>query len=209
MSVTAAVILACVAGYVDVLSYLTDGTFVANMTGNTVLLAISLVRANWHSAEDYSASIAAFVIGAVLARLLLRKTACHRCALAAAAMAVLIATPLWEFPRMLVLAAAMGLQDAAVNHFAGLSINTVFVSGTLVRLGDAVANVGDKPASSWTALHLGSVWLGYVVGGAVGAIATRIAPLPAFDFRLSAAAVVLGLLAVFAQVRRSGDSSHD
>lgn len=199
MPVAVAIILAGIAGAVDALSQIRDGAFVANMTGNTVFLAIAVARETWEQAAKSGSAIAAFVVGAVIARRVLRRMASPRCGLALTVLALLAAAALHGMTQLVVLAAAMGLQDAAAMQFGRISINTVFITGDLVALSDAVAGLSTAPRSSGhKAASLGGVWLGYVAGAALGAIA---APLPvpqAFDPRFAAAALAVGAIAVFA-----------
>ncbi len=66
-------LLCAVAGSVDAAAYLLCGrVFVANMTGNTVLLAISLLQRNPGEAALRGGLVAAFLAGVIVARLLAR-----------------------------------------------------------------------------------------------------------------------------------------
>lgn len=65
--------LAC--GIVDAVGYLLHGIFAANMTGNTVLLGISLAQMQWAGALGRAFPLLIFFVGAMLARLLLVLTA--------------------------------------------------------------------------------------------------------------------------------------
>lgn len=64
--------LAC--GVVDAVGFLRHGIFAANMTGNTVLLGISLAHLKWAAALDRALPLLTFFVGAMLARLLLTRT---------------------------------------------------------------------------------------------------------------------------------------
>ena len=62
-------LLCAVAGSVDAVAYLLFGRlFVANMTGGTVLLAISLLQRNGGEAALRGGLIAAFLAGVIVAR---------------------------------------------------------------------------------------------------------------------------------------------
>jgi uncharacterized membrane protein YoaK (UPF0700 family) len=66
-------LLCAVAGSVDASAYLLSGrVFVANMTGNTVLLAISVLQRNPREAALRGGLVAAFLVGVIIARLLAR-----------------------------------------------------------------------------------------------------------------------------------------
>ncbi|HTW70122.1 MAG TPA: YoaK family protein [Acetobacteraceae bacterium] len=204
MTAAWAMVLACIAGYADALVRINDGAFAANMTGNTVFLAMDAVRADWPSAVKNGLAIIAFVIGSIAARYLLRRADCRRCALAAAAGALLIAAWLHGLPQLGAVAAAMGLQDAAVMHFDGTSINTVFITGDLVNFTDAVVSPRSaQPSSRHKAFRLGGVWLSYVVGAAAGACAAPLAVRFLCDPRYALAAVLLGGIAALVPVPKA------
>src|ERR1700741_2250440 len=68
-------LLCAVAGSVDAVAYLLFGRlFVANMTGGTVLLAISLLQRIGGEAALRGGLIASFLAGVIVARLLARNT---------------------------------------------------------------------------------------------------------------------------------------
>lgn len=203
MTVAMAIILACVAGYVDALAQINDGAFVANMTGNTVFLAIAAVDKGWRPAGTYGLAIAMFLVGALMAQAMRQHLSCRRCALATTAAALLIAAWLHGFAQLVVLAAAMGLQDAACRHFGGISINTVFISGDLVAFSDAVVAAERRSAAAGRkALRLGGVWLGYIGGAAAGALVAHLNAHSVFDPRLALAALVIGAIAAYAPAPR-------
>ncbi|MBS0244708.1 MAG: DUF1275 family protein, partial [Proteobacteria bacterium] len=65
-----AAILCLIAGYVDAVGYFDLGhVFTANMTGNTVLLGVSVVKGD-PIALNYVATIGAFALGVVASTLL-------------------------------------------------------------------------------------------------------------------------------------------
>ncbi len=67
-------LLCAVAGSVDAIAYLLCGQiFVANMTGNTVLLAISLLQGKFAKAALRGGLVAAFLASVIVTRLLARK----------------------------------------------------------------------------------------------------------------------------------------
>jgi uncharacterized membrane protein YoaK (UPF0700 family) len=58
------VLLSAAAGCVDAVSYLGLGhIFTANMTGNTVLLGLSLGQADWHAALRSGVALVGFIFG--------------------------------------------------------------------------------------------------------------------------------------------------
>jgi uncharacterized membrane protein YoaK (UPF0700 family) len=69
-------LLCAIAGSVDAIAYLLCGqVFVANMTGNTVLFAISLLQGEVGKAALRGGLVVAFLAGVILARLLARSVA--------------------------------------------------------------------------------------------------------------------------------------
>ena len=70
-----ALLLAFTAGCVDAISYLGLGhVFTANMTGNTVLLGLSLAQAQWPAALRSLAALAGYLAGVAGGALLIRHT---------------------------------------------------------------------------------------------------------------------------------------
>ena len=58
------VLLSVTAGCVDAVSYLGLGhIFTANMTGNTVLLGLSLGQAHWQAALRSGVALVGFIVG--------------------------------------------------------------------------------------------------------------------------------------------------
>ena len=69
-----AVSLALIAGACDGLAYLSlDGLFVANQTGNTVLLGLAIARGDGFATLEYVIAIAAFIVGLAAAALLIER----------------------------------------------------------------------------------------------------------------------------------------
>ena len=68
------VALGLIAGACDGLSYLSlDGLFVANQTGNTVLLGLAVARGDGFATLEYVIAIAAFIVGLAAAALLIER----------------------------------------------------------------------------------------------------------------------------------------
>lgn len=168
-------LLAFVAGCTDALGYLRFRTFAGLMTGNTVFLGLALFGHAPAGPVLYIAVIAAFCAGVVLARLALRFGATPRPVLV---LTILILIGLnfsfspWA-PAML--AFGMGAQNAATTRVAGVTLNTVFLTGDLQKLmSDIVAHLfprakRDRPAPRELAA-LALVWASYVGGAALGAV---------------------------------------
>ena len=70
-------------------------------------------------------------------------------------------------------AAALGMQNAAVRSIAGVPINTVFITGNLVRLGTAVPEAS-APQQQATLAVLTIAWIAYAAGAVAGALALHL-----------------------------------
>src|ERR1700722_10341767 len=65
--------LCLVAGFVDAVGYTElGGVFAANMTGNSVLFAVAAVRGEGARAASYAATLAAFLMAAIIGSVLRR-----------------------------------------------------------------------------------------------------------------------------------------
>lgn len=185
------VALTLTAGYVDAVAFFGMGVFVANMTGNTVLLAGAFAERFVPALPGSIGillpllSIATFVAGAVGAALVLRgetgrppvRTRAVLVVVAAltACCAALqhVAGPMGSHEVVIaLLSAAMGLQSVAAVRAGIPGISTTFVTGTLVRAvldfeGDARLDAAHRTEGNVNA----AVWAGYLVGAFAGSLA--------------------------------------
>jgi uncharacterized membrane protein YoaK (UPF0700 family) len=142
-------LLAATSGYVDAVSYLGLGhVFMANMTGNTVLLGLELVQGHGTAALRSAVALAGFVAGVALGSAIadregerglwpVRVTAA--CAIEGL---ILLALSIGGAhihlaagdPAILVLIAfaalALGLQSAAVRTLGIVGVTTTYITGT-------------------------------------------------------------------------------
>jgi uncharacterized membrane protein YoaK (UPF0700 family) len=141
------VALTAVTGLVDAFSYLVLGhVFVANMTGNVVFLAFALAGVGGFSALASIVAIVCFAAGALVAGRLGRQlshrerllgiTAAIQAVLLGAAviMAALTAPPVpagLRYPLIVVLAAAMGVQNATARKLAVPDLTTTVLTLTI------------------------------------------------------------------------------
>src|SRR6185437_16487706 len=142
-------LLCAIAGSVDAAAYLLCGqVFVANMTGNTVLFAISLLQEELRVAALRGGLVVAFLAGVVVARLLAR-TAGQRVTrrqriFVLGIQALLLLLLAWRSAAththllLLLLACMLGTQNGAFQYIGGIHLNTTFVTGDLEKLGEAV-----------------------------------------------------------------------
>lgn len=147
------VLLSFAAGCVDAVGYLgLGGVFVANMTGNAVLLGLALGQAKLQATLHAAIALAGFVAGVAAGRLMVgrsRERADWTTAVTAALVVELVllaAFALWwgissvkvepgvEYALISVSALAMGIQSAAIRSLGVASVSTTYVTGTLTSL---------------------------------------------------------------------------
>jgi uncharacterized membrane protein YoaK (UPF0700 family) len=167
-------LLVMIAGYADAIGFLQFRAFAGQITGNTILLAISIVEAGWAQAAFYLAVIASFLIGVVISGGLVRLGHAPAIALSLSAVALAICAFVTDHWGALLLAFAMGTQNAAATRFGDATLNTVFITGDLQKLFEAVLAWlwQSKPGQPPPGLAiLAPVWLEYFAGALIGALA--------------------------------------
>ena len=211
------VALTVVTGLVDAFSYLVLGhVFVANMTGNVVFLAFALAGIGGFSVLASLVALGCFAVGALVAGRLGRSLAEHRELLLAVTaalqavivaeavtMAALAATPMQtglRYALIVVLAAALGAQNATARKLAVPDLTTTVLTLTIVGI------AADSPLAGATgaraARRLISV-AAMLVGALVGALFVRHARIV---YPLVIALVILAAVALtgFARSRSPG-----
>ena len=163
-----------IAGYADAIGFLQFRAFAGQMTGNTILLAISIVEAGWLESAFYVAVILSFLVGVALSGGLVRLGYPPALALSLAAAALAICAFVTVRWGALLLAFAMGAQNAAATRFGDATINTVFITGDLQKLFEGVLAwlwpAKSAPAPSGLGI-LALVWVEYFFGALLGAAA--------------------------------------
>ena len=170
-----AVCLAGLAGYVDAVGFLSaDNYFVSFMSGNTTRLAVDLAR-DWRSAATPALLIAGFTSGVAAGHVLAVRTGVWRkpailalvCLLLfVAAMAHLAQVPALSTGLLVV---AMGTLNNTFQRDGEISIGLTYMTGALVRLGQAIgAALTGQRRSGWGAYLL--LWSGLATGGLCGAL---------------------------------------
>lgn len=195
-------LLCAVAGSIDATAYLLCGrVFVANMTGGTVLLAISLLQRKLGEAMLRAGLVAAFLAGVIVARLLARVTGKEvtkrQRIFVLGVEAIILLMLSWRNAGahtdlfLLLLAGILGLQNAAFRYIGGLRLNTTFITGDLEQLGEAVTNPRDSlPKVSAFLLS----WITYAGGAFLGAISAL--DLPHHGFLVPMILAVASVVAV-------------
>jgi uncharacterized membrane protein YoaK (UPF0700 family) len=210
-------VLTLVTGLVDAVSYLKLGhVFVANMTGNIVFLGFAVADAAEFSIPASLAAIGAFLAGAVAGGRIGASVGGHRGRLLAIAIyteialvgAALIVAMIGldphgaqlQYALIVLLALAMGVQNAAARRLAVPDLTTTVLTLTLTGLAaDSPPAGGKNPHPHRRLLATATMFL----GAAVGAFLL---------FRVSVGAVLalaLGLLAINGVAAHRLSSSSD
>jgi len=174
------VVLTVVTGLVDAVSYLKLGhVFVANMTGNIVFLGFAVAGAEGFSVSASLVAIAAFMAGALAGGRLGSSLADHRTrffsiavlvqlGLVGIALAVSIVVSDANFAQyglIVLLALAMGLQNAAARFLAVPDLTTTVLTLTLTGLAaDSTWAGGRNPRAGRRLLATGAMLSGAAVG---------------------------------------------
>jgi uncharacterized membrane protein YoaK (UPF0700 family) len=216
--------LAGIAGYVDAGGYLSlDGVFVANMTGNSLMLGIALLSGSGAKTLHAILALAGFLSGAGLGVLVTersgRTTLWPRSVTAAIALEALLLVavaalrtrpplqhPDLDYLFVVALGVAMGLQSAAAQKLAVPAVSTVVLTSTLVALVTRVLlalrtvllhrSLPVQGPRKGPGILLG-VWGSYVGCGACGAAMARVFP-EALFVPVAIAAVGISLAALLA-----------
>jgi len=171
-AIVQATALCLVAGYVDALGYIEYGNvFAANMTGNTVLLAISAAKGDLQKSTTYILTLSAFVAGALIAETLTRWLRRGSVAILLSALPLIVIYLFAAEGReaLALLAFGMGLQGAAMMRFDGAALQTVVITGTMLKLTEALVNRFMPPETGATPGILSLFWLAWIAYG-IGAL---------------------------------------
>lgn len=196
-----AALMSLAAGFIDAHGYFRLGhVFTANMTGNSVLLAVALADRDWSKATAYVETITAFIVGALAAAVIKRliDRGFVVLLLVAAILVVLCVVDPGVRLSLAALAFAMGLQGGSLARFRGHRVQTVVLTSVLVHLAEGVvartlpgagSAIGSAPTIGLCAL----VWICYALGAAGAVLAAPFAPWPLAVPALLLAAVALDL----------------
>ena len=173
-------VLTVVTGLVDAVSYLKLGhVFVANMTGNVVFLGFAVAGAQDFSVSASLAAIVAFLVGALAGGRLSSSMAEHRTRFFAIAILVklvlvgaafvvamaMVDSDLARYLLIVLLAFAMGLQNATARSLAIPDLTTTVLTLTLTGLAaDSKPAGGTNPRMGRRLLATGAMLFGAAIG---------------------------------------------
>jgi len=151
--------LCAIAGAVDVIAYILFGKiFIANMNGNTVFFAASVILHNWREAALRLGVVIAFLSGILIAQAVLRKvTSGHDRQRALITLAIEFAVLSWlaltphpdtlRVSLLIVLAFSLGMQNSTFRRIGPVKLSTAFISGDLENLGRP-SSIPETPTSA-------------------------------------------------------------
>jgi uncharacterized membrane protein YoaK (UPF0700 family) len=171
-----------VTGLVDAFSYLVLGhVFVANMTGNVVFLGFAVAGAHGFSIAASLVALSSFGAGSVVGGRLIAKFGHHRGLLLAAAttvqavfLAIAVVLALvtsnppdsgFRYALIVVLAMAMGGQNAAVRKLAVPDLTTTVLTMTVTGIGaDSALGGGQGSKSGRRLIAVAAMCIGAFIG---------------------------------------------
>ena len=170
-----AVVLLFAAGFVDAVAFLAfGGVFTSFMSGDSTRLGAAWAQGDARLAVLYASAVALFVLGAAAGRVVRTGASPFRRAavLALTGLLLLGAAAAGRFgltPAALTFSAlAMGVQNAAIHRAGATPVTVTYVTGALVRLGEALGDLvlGRRPQGLF--VHA-ALWLALVAGAVAGA----------------------------------------
>ncbi len=174
-----------VTGLVDAFSYLLLGhVFVANMTGNVVLLGFALAGAPGFSVAASLAALLAFAVGALLGGRLASRYSGHRGRLhssagalqatflaVAVALAAISGAPVpggYRYALIVALGIAMGIQNAAARKLAVPDLTTTVLTLTITGIAADSAPAGGGGSKAGRRLvAVATMLIGAILGAAL------------------------------------------
>jgi uncharacterized membrane protein YoaK (UPF0700 family) len=171
----AAMALALVAGFVDAYGYLGWHVFGANMTGNTVIFAISLYKDAGRAYLPLML-IVLFFAGAIFGRAVMERFKSYT-ALYVEAGLLGVASFAPGYATLPIISLAMGMQNTALSTFAGIAANTSFLSGDYTKLGQAIADITVRRGADRDRKTISVIWpliVAYACGALVSAFCNKI-----------------------------------
>jgi uncharacterized membrane protein YoaK (UPF0700 family) len=180
-------LLALAAGSLDAISYLRVGVFPANMTGNTVLLAVAVAREHGERAAHSATALGGFGLGvAVGVGLMPRlggawpRSAMPALLLETAILALLAVESIagvagLRYEEIALAAVAMGAQSSAVRSSHVSGVTTTYMTGTYMNaIARAVNRLRGVPPTREAPPGLpGAAWVTYAIGALAAGVAEK------------------------------------
>jgi uncharacterized membrane protein YoaK (UPF0700 family) len=169
--------LSALAGCVDAIGFLSlGGYFISFMSGNSTRLAAGIASGNLSSVAIVGGILTLFVIGTMVGVLVRHraKTGAGIVTVLACVTALLFGAAIshemgWDFLTIAFMTLAMGAENAVFLRNGDVVIGLTYMTGTLVKLGQRLANaLLGGPKYAWAPYLL--LWMGLIIGGVVGAL---------------------------------------
>ena len=170
-------LLCLIGGSSDAIAFSQFGAFVGAMSGNTVLLGIELAMGDLRQAAYHACLIAVFLLAVSIGRIQILAKISPAATFFFTAPLFLVAGSIENKWAALITAAALGLQNSVVRQIAGVSVNTVFITGDLVQLGSALPEAKKPDQKRQVTIHT-TAWIAYAAGAVIGALALRLGTMP-------------------------------
>lgn len=176
--------LGLVGGYLNAIGFLDlGGLYPAAMTGNTTQLGVAIAELEWARVLLIGSTVFCFFAGGLLSSLLQRVLVHPALELLlmivmvslAQVVRITISDPMpWELP---LLAFTLAMQGETVTRFAGSSLQTVVVTGTLLKIADGLVGrylkyEDDNRTPLSDVVISGAAWLAYLGGAGFGVLAS-------------------------------------
>lgn len=178
-----AVLLACVAGMVNVIGYLGfEHQAVSHLTGTTSLLGAALAQGDLRAVTHLWGMLIAFCLGAMLSGLIIQDQTLklgrrYGVVLTLEALLLVAAIPLFKQEQIwgaLLAAVACGLQNAMVTTYSGAAVRTTHLSGMFTDLGIGLGHLlRGMPLPVRRLTLSGLIISGFLGGGVLGACLYR------------------------------------
>ena len=173
-------LLACVAGMVNVVGYLSfEQQAVTHLTGTTTLLGEAVAKRDLHAISRLAGVALAFMAGAALSGMIVQDSTLklgrrYGVALVLESLLLFAAIPLFMQGRLagpLLAAMACGLQNAMATTYSGAVIRTSHLSGMFTDLGIGLGHaLRVMPLQKRRLLLCGLIISGFFTGAVLGAL---------------------------------------
>ena len=173
-------LLACVAGMVNVVGYLSfEQQAVTHLTGTTTLLGEAVAKRDLHAISRLAGVALAFMAGAALSGMIVQDSTLklgrrYGVVLALESLLLFAAIPLFMQGRLagpLLAAMACGLQNAMATTYSGAVIRTSHLSGMFTDLGIGLGHaLRGMPLQKRRLLLCGLIISGFFTGAVLGAL---------------------------------------